>query len=544
MKKLLIVLIVLLVLLTTATVAVGGYAIYLSTHVFVGEDAYKKSEEVVDLRGRDITDEYFLELSGLLPEAKIYWDVPFQSGRIPSSATSINVAALTKDDLARLVYFPELTTIQADNCEDYEVLELLAAQRPDLDIRYTVKLGGVNAEPDAASLTLEDGSFDFDLLMENLSHLPRVTEITLPKSTLGSEKVSALTQAWPDITVTYTIAFRGEEADPYLTYLDLSDLTPEEVEQVAGEIGSFASLQSVELMNAAGQSSLSMEEVRTLQQAAPGAVFHYSFDFFGQTISTTDAEVIVKNKKIGDENEATVRLALDLMETCDRFVLDNCRLSNETMDTIREDYRDKTKVVWRIWFGKRGASLTDAQILRAVYDLQDDNCEALRYLEDVEYIDMGHNEFLDAVPFVAYMPKLKAMIISGAPIKDLEPFRSCKELQFLEIANCMYVTDLSPLAECTKLEMLNISYSHVTDLSPIDDLNLTYLSAVKNKLSDEEEARYAELHPDCIFTLRGHEYGKGWRYDENDKPLPWYQRLIDVFGYPHPYNQVGWYLDD
>ena len=55
--------------------------------------------------------------------------------------------------------------------------------------------------------------------------------------------------------------------------------------------------------------------------------------------------------------------------------------------------------------------------------------------------------------------------------------------------------------------------------------------------------RFAQLQPDCWVTYGDRQpYGAGWRYDRENKPLPWYNEIIDVFGYPKPVNNGGWYL--
>ena len=82
-------------------------------------------------------------------------------------------------------------------------------------------------------------------------------------------------------------------------------------------------------------------------------------------------------------------------------------------------------MVWRVWFGG-GSTLTDAEVIRCTYDLVDDNCEDLIYCEDVRFMDIGHNEYLDGVPFVAGMPNLEYIIVSGAPIKDLTPLKTAR----------------------------------------------------------------------------------------------------------------------
>ena len=312
-------------------------------------------------------------------------------------------------------------------------------------------------------------------------------------------------------------------------------------------------LESVELMDSEGNSSLTKEDVKTLMEAAPEVVFHYSFDFFSTTISTADTEVEIKNQNIGDENEAQVRQALDILPNCTRFVLDNCKLSNEVMAQIRDDYRGRTKVVWRVYFGQ-GSSLTDVELMRVVGDLYDSNCSDLIYCEDVVCIDLGHNEWLTETSFISGMVNLEYCIISGAPIKDLTPFSNCKKLKFLEIAFCEYVYDATPLAECESLEMLNISNTHITDLTPLDDLPLTHFCAKMNpggvsRVSSDEQARFKEQHPDCWSTFNedSQPYGKGWRYDEDGlTPLPYYQQIRDWLLYdiyPRTPNHTGWYFD-
>ena len=90
--------------------------------------------------------------------------------------------------------------------------------------------------------------------------------------------------------------------------------------------------------------------------------------------------------------------------------------------------------------------------------------------------------------------------------------------------------------------MLNIGETRVQDLSPLDDLNLTMLMASGARVPAEEQQRFAEVHPDCWASYKGNQYGSGWRYDEDDKQLPWYKEIACIFGYPKPYNNLGWYL--
>ena len=205
-----------------------------------------------------------------------------------------------------------------------------------------------------------------------------------------------------------------------------------------------------------------------------------------------------------------------------------------------------TKVVWRISFGE-GTSMTDAQVVRAVYHLYDSNCENLKYLEDVRFADFGHDEFLNDGSFLAGMKSLEVLIISGSQIRDLTPLENCKNLRVLELSNCGYITDLTPLENCESLEMLNISYTKATQgLPALEKLNITHLTAVGGvwtKNSQEDREAFQEAHPDCWIVTTGNEYGVGWRYEDKETQMDWYKEAAQAFRYPDAPNHVGWYLD-
>lgn len=545
MKK---VLIVILVILLVVLAGLGGYLWYRNTHIFVEDAVYAIKSEALDLRGQDISFAHFDSVHAQLPDCDILWDVPFQNGSQSSDSQSIAVTSLTEQDLNVLYhYFPNLKKLDGTGCADYALLAEFAQNSPGVEVVYQVDLGNISVDPDVTELTLNPGEAAYEALMENLIHLPGLETVLLTNTDFTLEEIETLRATYENIHMDYTAELLGQAYASNTEKLDLSAMHPEDVEAVAAALPMLPNVSEVELMDADGKSNLTLTDVKAVQDAAPDAVVHYTFDFFGVTISTTDEEVVVKNKKIGDDNQETVRQALAVMENCSRFVLDACRLSDEVMAQIREEFRGQTKVVWRVWFGENGSSLTDAQVIRAVYGLVDDNCHDLVYCEDTVFMDIGHNEHLDYCDFISGMPNLEVVIISGSPIKSLEPFAVCKKLKFLELANCIYFTDLSPLAACTELEMLNLSYARITDLSALDELNLTHLTHIHNRIPAEEKARFEEKHPDCwtVWENGDQPYGVGWRYvdKKNEEKTTWYDALSKAFKYPKPYNNVGWYLD-
>lgn len=534
-KKTIVIVLAVVLVLALAVAGFFGYRYwYNETHIFIGEAVYEEDVAYIDLRGTGASMEHYLQLKAAMPNCQIDWDVPFQGKPTDCNSEELTLTSLTEEDLEMLSWFPKLKKIDATACEDLSVLELLRMAYPQLEVTYFVGLGSIVYPPDTTELVLEEGTYDYAEMLENLVHLPQLTSLSFPKTTLTLEQLGEIGLMYPGIRLSYTVSFRGQELDPGITELDLSDLTPEEVEQVVQELRSFPNLQTVELMDASDKSGLSLTDVQTLQEAAPGATFHYTFFFYNKKLSTTDTEVEYRNTRMRDSDEEQIRQILDVMDSCAKFTFNNCHISNEVMASIREDYRDRTKIVWRVFFGNGGSCLTDREVIKMVYGLTNANGAALKYCEDAKYIDFGHNESLTDISFIAYMPKLEAIILSGSPIRDLTPFEGNTSLYFLELAYCGYITDLSPLAGCTNLGMLNVSYTGVTDLSPIDGLPITNLTFVKTSVSDEEVERYSALHPECWVVHKGPQpYGEGWRYDENGDQAEYYMKLAskEIFNY-------------
>lgn len=549
-KKLVTILVVIALVLALVVAGAVGFLWYRNTHVFVEGKAYSNREDTLDLREEAMSIEHYDQLHALLPDCEILWNVPFQSGTVSSDSAEISVATVSDEDIEVLAaYFPKLKKVDASQCGDYAMLEKLQERLPDVEVSYTVSLGGKSFAPDSVELALEPGDYDLDTLNENLQYLPQLAAVTFLRTELTLEQIEQLRTDFPGITFHVTVSLLGQEYGEDTTELDLSAMASEQVTEAAGKLPMLPALEKIILTDAEGNSQLPKEDVKTLQEAVPNVVIDYSFDFFGTKLSTAEEEVHIKNVKIGDEGESEVRAALDLLPDCKRFVLENCQISNEVMAKLRDDYRDRTKVVWRVSFGK-GSSLTDAQILRAVYDLVDTNCANLTYLEDVRFMDIGHNEFLKESSFISGMKSLEYVIISGSMISDLKPFANCKNLKVLEAAFCEYIYSAEGLEGCESLERLNISYTHITDLSPLDNLNLVNLCAMyegKSRVPQEEQERFQTLKPDCKMTFVGSQpYGSAWRYDDDNNPLEWYATIRKVFRYdifPATPNHVGWYLN-
>ena len=457
---------------------------------------------------------------------------PGDPGQTESPVPDVEEITLvvTEQTIHQLEDYPNLKKADLSGSTCYAQIADYAKEHPQVEVIYTIDLGASQPNADVETLTLE--SFDYDLLLEKLRYFPRLRELNLPGMELTFQQLQELRLTYPELSLRYTVALLGQEISSEAIEADLSAMTSENVEEAAAALPLLPNLRTVKLSDEEGNSALSVEEVHTLQESAPEVMLDYTFDLFGQRISTTDERVEFHSKKIGDSREPELRQALDIMKGCKYLLLEHCYFSDEVLAQLREDYRDQTKIVWRIYFAKAGSCLTDRTVLRYVYNVTNSTVKQLKYCEDVEYIDFGHNEILSDWSWVSNMPRLKAIIVSGSIIKDLTPFENCKELEFLELSNCGLVTDLSPLSGCESLKRLNISYTHVEDLSPLDKLPLECFVYVKPRASQEELDRFGEVHPECLTQYEGNEYGTPWRYEENGDPTPYYAKLQEVFHYP------------
>ena len=165
-----------------------------------------------------------------------------------------------------------------------------------MEVIYTVNLGESQPKADAQTLALE--SFDYDLLLENLRFFPYLRELNLPRMKLTFQQLKELQLAYPELSLGYTVALLDQEISFEAIEADLSAMTSEDVEEVAAVLPLLPNLQTVKLSDEEGNSALTVEEVHTLQEAAPELMLDYTFDLFGQRISTTDERVEFHSKKI------------------------------------------------------------------------------------------------------------------------------------------------------------------------------------------------------------------------------------------------------
>lgn len=431
---------------------------------------------------------------------------------------------LSAGEIYTLNQYPNLKSVDLSGSTCYATILEYMQEHPQVNVTYTVDLGGTAVSCKSTSVVLEPGSFVYDTLLENLRYLPQLATVSLPSVNLTAEQIDSLLERYPELTLDYSVSLFGTDVPLTSTTLDLSYMTDSQVEEACRKLGMLTSLTDVTL-----GSGLDMASVARLQDAAPNILFRYSFPLFGKTLNTADEEVIYKNQSIGNEGEDALRKALEILDNCSRFVLDNCGFDYEVLASVREDFRDGPKVVWRVYFGvdNRYNLLTDADTLRAVYNVTDDTCGPMKYCEDVKYMDIGHNEYLTDLSFVAYMPELEVMIASGCAVTELVGFENCKKLTWLELASCLKLQNIDSLAGCESLQYLNLCYTKVTSYEALDSAPLVRFVCLSPKASAKEQKTFQAIHDGCRTVFYGYSNPwTPWRYDDNGKTFNDYYKNV------------------
>ena len=326
-----------------------------------------------------------------------------------------------------------------------------------------------------------------------------------------------------------TVIILDRKYDAGSEELDLSDMKPEDTYFVGKAISQMPNLKCVNLMSEES-SALSVADVAFLKNSAPNVHFIYELDIYDTHISTEDKEVSFVKKNIGNDGEKNIRRLLLILDKCEYFLVDDCRIDDEIMAQIRDDHPE-SKVVWRIHVGRKSA-LTDDPIIRMTHGINDSMTGPLKYCTEVVYMDLGHDGGISDISFIENMPELECLILSDARVTDLTPLTGCHKLKWLELISCGRIKNLQVIADMDSIKYLNISNARIKDISGIWDMDLDRFSCIGNGIPEETIDRYKEEHPDCMCAFSGNPYGYAWRYDDYGYHyFSYYARMREVFRY-------------
>ena len=149
---------------------------FSSYGVFSGRVIPRRAD-VIDLRGSEISVQKAEALAAEHPGKTVLWDVPLSGGSRPSDAEDLEITALSLSDIPLFSCFPNLKSVDASGCADYEALLALRAACPTLELTAFVSVGGKAVPMDAQRAVLRADT-PLEELLDKLPFLPDLYRVS------------------------------------------------------------------------------------------------------------------------------------------------------------------------------------------------------------------------------------------------------------------------------------------------------------------------------------------------------------------------------
>lgn len=515
-----------------------GMVWHMTHYIMIDFRFYPKDAQSLDLRGEEISIAHYEKLSRRLPGCEVRWDVPFQGSVCPDDTRELSIASLAEEDLKALDHLRSLETVRAEQCRDYDQLLALQERRPELEICFSLELGGTRYSQDAAEVRLDS------ITKEQIRQLQLLRQLGTVAVYGGenTQNMAELQEYCRDNGISFCVELDGIRIADTETAVTVRNITDGELNL----LHLLPELQTLHLIEPAAKP----EALAAAREACPEVEIFWEKEVAGLTFTSGDTEIdlsaLAKPDTTSKNNNtyttaakeeetpvptvdlAEVESAMEYFPDAQTLFLGECGIDNETLAAFRERHREDYKVVWTVRFNGKLPTRTDTTDFYPARDglFYFSNKEAynLRYCEDIVCMDLGHMT-LDDVSFLAYMPDLEYLILAHTQVRYIDGIENCKKLKYLEL-DWSCIQDLSPLVGCTALEDLNIGLTW-PDITPV--LEMTWLKNLYMIGGDGGDAwKASQALPNTRVIATGTvTVSSGWRN------LPNYYAMRDYLGVPY-----------
>ena len=499
---------------------------FSSYSVFSGRVIPRRAD-VIDLRGSEISVQKAEALAAEHPGKTVLWDVPLSGGSRPSDAEDLEITALSLSDIPLFSCFPNLKSVDASGCADYEALLALRAACPTLELTAFVSVGGKAVPMDAQRAVLRADT-PLEELLDKLPFLPDLYRVSFTGGAVSYEMQDALTAAFPGISFRWDVEVLGVTASSAAKELSFAGqtLTAQDVDTLCDNLFRFPALERIDLTGC----GLTAEQIKAVR-AASGAAVLYELTLFGRTVSTDASELDFSGIRMGLSDVAVIEEALGEFPLLEKVVMCDCGISNEDMAALN-DRHENVRFVWRVYFSGFSLRTDDTNFIAARvrndFPIYSNDLEVLKYCPDLQALDLGHKN-ITHLNFLRYVPHLKYLILVENDVNDITPIGELQELTYLEMfwTKC---EDISPLQNCKALTDLNISYIYCRPAKCLETLvNMPQLERLWYCGNNLDAGQLEELQaalPDTEMYLApyGEPTGSTWREH------PHYFEMRDFFG--------------
>ncbi len=493
-----------IVLILVSLMLAGSILGAVMTYHVVDWQLYRRDTVDLDLRGQAVSVSHYEKLCRKLPDARIRWDVPFQGTALAEDTRELTLTALSREDARVLAeYLPQLRKVNALECADYENLALLKQLRPGVQVEYRVPLNGRNFSGSALQVTLEEPGEEDLIRLNYLPQLstvavtggqPEILEAL--EAFCADQGISLLCRIrGQDYSADTTVLDVTGITDKELATLQLMPMLRRvTLREPAAAAESLIALreqragldlhwEKTVLGVTFGEDAqkIDLTQVLSLAQGqSPEEKSAYQLCAEHPCLGVDEPEPasvkLLQQHPLPDRTPDTaamireVEAAMPYFPEAQTLLMLGCFLDNDKMDAFRTDHLEDYQVVWLVQCGKV-ATRTDAKFFMPtkyhVYYFQDFESGNLRYLHNIVALDLGHMNISD-ISFVEEMPDLEYLILAHTSVQKIEALANCKKLKFLEV-DWTAVQDLTPLQSCTVLEDLNVGNTWC-DLEPLQEM--------------------------------------------------------------------------
>lgn len=518
----------------TAGVALGAY-LYNAAYVTIEGTCYSRELTELDLSGVQLTEvdklaklpqlkQLNLEGTGItgaefdqirqaLPECEILWTPMFQGQAYPLDIESLQITRLSPEDVEALEDFPQLKTVIATDCQDYDNLLALSQRLPNCRVLYQVTLGVQSYHQDTVQAQIPDG--DTAQAETLIRYLPKLQSILFTGKVPALPELQALAAAHPQIQVDWEVRLLGLELTSGTEVLDLTGMELTSGAAVEEVLPYLPGVKTVILCDTA----VPQADILALRDAYTDIEFVWDLTIGNTTVRTDAEEIDISGNPMTPED---MEALLPYFTNLKKVVMCDCGIDNESMDALNRRHED-IKFVWKVSVGSKWVrtDITSFIPFKLYVDyFVEGELYNLRYCTDLVALDLGHQR-ISTCDFVAYMPNLKYLIIADTPIMDISPLANLENLVYLEMF-LTYAQDYTPLLTLKNLKDLNLAWTY-GDYKIIAQMPWLERCWWGGKWHNQEERDYLTQHcPNTLFEFDdGESTGSGWRqgkhyYDMRD----------------------------
>ncbi len=503
------------------------------------------------------TSGVFHEAAWVLPPLIGSVKVEIGGKRVSANTPKLR-AVIGREDIAQLAYFTNLKNADFRGSECYEDIKVWAEKHPSVNVVYSVPLpNGKTVDSSVQELDLTwMYSEEVDSVLHVLDSLPSLERVYLGE--VGGDRITiedmrrikkVLDEARDDVYYQFSTTIGGRKFDGDTESVDLRGAQPDSLQELAVVLSCMNNLKDVELGDET-TNNFSWQDIGTLKDACKGVTFHYSFTLYGLPATLDSEKLDYRGIKIRDNGDLLYK-ALYCMNSCKYVDMDDTGVSYESLSKLQSQFPD-TKIVWRVWFGDNYSVRTDTERILASKPTVGGmiaDASVLKYCTEVKYLDLGHNDDLADLSFVANMPNLEVLIIAMTAITDISPLQNCPKLEYLEL-NSTNIADISALGKCVGLHHLNIAgcpnIKDITALYGLSELERLWIGCDTPVPASQVSEMKAKV-PGCkINTTADDPHGDAWRftaYDPEEPKYYWvprYELLREQMGYNYQEYSFYW----